>query len=549
MMRGVAMGGNLKRGLALGGSRKMAERWNLKRLTRWDVLVVVAICVAVIVLEPMLGARARKGAERRLCAANLAHIGKVMLTYAGDYEGALPRAGGPTTAWGPTHNWVALNRNVAFGLDATGNGGRASISSSFYLLVKYYEVPTSAFVCRSDKGTTEFDLEKLVGDVPTFTLARAWDFGPPGESCKHCSYSYHLPYGPFALTTSRDPNLAVAADRNPYIESPAGNWSPLALFKPDLPQFRGTDDQARAGNSRTHGLEGQNVLFLDGRVMFEKRAYCGAGDAYMGRDNIYLMSGDPRGGSPLGIVPCPGASQPGNERDSILVHDPPVFPVIRSIEVQPSTETGKSAPPDKSYLPDVHAVGDSIVMDDFESYTDDEGSRIYETWEDGWTNGTGSRVGNLQHPFAEWSIVHAGRQSMPFTYGDGGAFGYSEAQASWRTPMKLAAYGCDVLTLYVRGRAENGSGRFYVGVGDETGCIATVTHPDRQAVNATQWVAWRIPLRDFERGGVDLNRATKICIGVGDRKKPSRSGTGIIYIDDICLSKSSGAAGAGNRSE
>jgi hypothetical protein len=60
-------------------------------------------------------------------------------------------------------------------------------------------------------------------------------------------------------------------------------------------------------------------------------------------------------------------------------------------------------------------------------------------------------------------------------------------------------------------------------------------------VNATQWVVWRIPLRDFERGGVDLNRATKICIGVGDRKKPSRSGTGIIYIDDICLSKSSGA--------
>jgi hypothetical protein len=528
----------------------MAERWNLRRLTRWDVLVVVALCVAVIVLEPMLAARARKGAERRLCAANLAQIGKAMLAYAGDYEGALPRAGGPTTVWGPTHNWVALNRNVAFGLDAAGNGGRASISSSFYLLVKYYEVPTSAFICRGDKGTTEFSLEKLVGDVPTFTLARAWDFGPPGESCKHCSYSYHMPYGPFALTTSRDPALAVVADRNPYINSLAANAATLAAFKPDLPQFCGSAEQARAGNSRTHGLEGQNVLFLDGRVTFERRAYCGTGNPSMGGDNIYLVSLDRYGGSPLGIPPyLPEATQPGNEADSILVHDPPVFRAVPSIEVPPSTETGKSAPPDKSYLPDVRVAGDSVVIDDFESYTDDEGSRVYESWEDGWTNGTGSRVGNLQHPFAERSIVHTGRQSMPFTYDSGEGLGYSEAEASWKTPMNLTAYGCDLLTLYVWGRAENGSGRFYVGIGDETGCLATVTHPDPQAVNAIQWVAWRIPLRDFEHGGVDLNRATKICIGVGDRKKATRGGTGVVYIDDICLSKSSRAAGVGNRSE
>jgi hypothetical protein len=88
----------------------VAEHWNLKRLTRWDVLVVAAICVAVVLLEPMLAARARKGAERKQCAANLGQIGKAKFAYAGDYDGALPRAGGPTTAWGPTHNWVARNR-------------------------------------------------------------------------------------------------------------------------------------------------------------------------------------------------------------------------------------------------------------------------------------------------------------------------------------------------------------------------------------------------------------------------------------------------------
>jgi hypothetical protein len=427
----------------------MAERWNLKRLTRLDVLVVAAICVALVLLEPMLAARARKGAKRRLCAANLAQIGKAMFAYAGDYDGALPRAGGPTTVWGPTHNWVAPNRNAAFDLDAAGNGGRASISASFYQLVKYYEVPTSAFVCRGDQGTTEFSLEKLVGVVPSFTLARAWDFGPPGESCKHCSYSYHMPYGLFPLTTSRNPNLAVAADRNPFINSPAADAVTLAAFKPDLPRFLGTDEQARCGNSRTHGLAGQNVLFLDGRVTFEKRAYCGMGDRYGDGDNIYLVSADPEEGSPFGIIPSAGATQPGNERDSILVHDPPVFGVVPSVHVQRSTDTRKSARPDKPHLHDVRAVGDSIVVDDFESHTDDEGARIFEIWEDGWTNGTGSRAGAVQAPFAERTIVHAGQQSMPFEYDNGESPWYSEAGASWKTPMNLAAYGCDVLTLCV----------------------------------------------------------------------------------------------------
>ena len=175
----------------------MAERWNVKRLTRWDVLVVAVICVALILLEPILAARARKGAERRLCAANLAQIGKAMFAYVGDYEGALPRAGGPTTVWGPTHNWVAPNRNAAFDLDPAGNGGRASISASFYLLVKYYEVPTSAFICRGDKGTTEFNLEKLVGVVPSFTLARPGTSARPVSPASIAAIRTTCPTAPF----------------------------------------------------------------------------------------------------------------------------------------------------------------------------------------------------------------------------------------------------------------------------------------------------------------------------------------------------------------
>jgi hypothetical protein len=77
---------------------KMAERWNLKGLTRADVLVAGAVCLFLITLVPVLLAKPREQSIRQLCGANLAQIGKTMLIYANDYQKALPRANGPTTS-------------------------------------------------------------------------------------------------------------------------------------------------------------------------------------------------------------------------------------------------------------------------------------------------------------------------------------------------------------------------------------------------------------------------------------------------------------------
>ena len=150
-----------------------------------------AVCLLLIVLVPVLLAKPREQSIRRLCGASLAQIGKTMLVYANDYEGTLPRAGGSNTAWGPPPNWMALTRYQAFGLSADGQGGLATISSSFYLLVKYYETPTRLFICRGDKGTTEFKLSDLATPpAHSFELTDAWDFGPIGEAYRHCSFSY-----------------------------------------------------------------------------------------------------------------------------------------------------------------------------------------------------------------------------------------------------------------------------------------------------------------------------------------------------------------------
>jgi len=94
---------------------------------------------------------------------------------------------------------------------------------------------------------------------------------------------------------------------------------------------------------------------------------------------------------------------------------------------------------------------ESFVVDDFESYTDTEGSRIYETWVDGWTNSTGSTVGYIQAPFAERTILHGGKQSMPLDYNNTKSPFYSEAERTFDTPQDWTVNGADTLTVYFRG--------------------------------------------------------------------------------------------------
>jgi hypothetical protein len=97
-------------------------------------------------------------------------------------------------------------------------------------------------------------------------------------------------------------------------------------------------------------------------------------------------------------------------------------------------------------------TADYLIIDDFESYTDYKGSLIYETWIDGWDNGTGSTVGYLECPFAEIVIARSGRQSMPFSYDNTVSPWYSEAYRVWAEPQDWTQFGVDTLTMYFIGR-------------------------------------------------------------------------------------------------
>ena len=287
-----------------------------KGFTLVELLVVIAIIALLMgILMPAL-ARVRQLAFRMTCGTNLSGIGKAMLIYANDYEDELPRAGGKDATWGRV-DWDALDRHQAY---AGSREGSASISSCFYLLVKYAEVTPKSFLCKGDTGTTEFTLAEEDLLTTDFELIDAWDFGE--TPWDNCSYSYHYPFSKYSLTTSSEPGLAVAADRNPWLESPAADvdsakWSD---FHPDVNPYNGSTEQALKGNAISHQGDGQNVLFLDSHVNFEKRAHCSLED-----DNIYTISemaatGDARGAMPIG--PPRTNAAPANRKDSILVHDP-----------------------------------------------------------------------------------------------------------------------------------------------------------------------------------------------------------------------------------
>jgi len=272
------------------------------------IVVPAVVCLLFIgIMLPAL-AKTRQIAFRMTCATNLSGIGKAMIIYSNDYQDQFPRAGGRNSLWGGPGSvvWNARNRFQAYQMSADGAGGSATISSCFYLLTKYAEVTPKSFVCKGDSGTSEFKLSEY--NIADLQLIDLWDFGP--EPWKHCSYTYHMPFGLYALTSSFLPGVAVAADRSPWIATAKLKARNFSLFKPD-----GDIKQQRAGNSLVHKGDGQNVLFVDSHVYFEKRAYCAIND-----DNIYTFWD----GSDLrrGVPPVIG-SQPAGRLDSLLVHDPP----------------------------------------------------------------------------------------------------------------------------------------------------------------------------------------------------------------------------------
>jgi type II secretory pathway pseudopilin PulG len=282
-----------------------------KGLTLIELLVVIAVIMfATGTLTAALHG-SRQTAVRLVCETNLTGIGRAMTVFANENEGDFPRAGGPGGTWtfdGVLPSWFGgfnFDPDAAYGIwrDNEGNiisPGRATITSSLYLLVKYGILMPKRFVCKGDAGAQRLNVAWF---PPLFRdLSKIFDFGGGGSGVPFpgelVSYAYHMPNSrsssdpmSFAITDMTHPASPVCADRNPHLDKNA----------------TGGDVHA---NSAAHQGRGQNVLYKDGSVRFETTVTVG-----IEGDNIYTYGGDPNGTPPAGN----GDGFPADEKDAYLV--------------------------------------------------------------------------------------------------------------------------------------------------------------------------------------------------------------------------------------
>jgi hypothetical protein len=185
-------------------------------------------------------------------------------------------------------------------------------------------------------------------------------------------------------------------------------------------------------------------------------------------------------------------------------------------------------------------TADYLVVDDWESYNDidppNPGSNtIFAYWMDGYYTPTinGALIGNDPlPPYAERTVVHSGRQSMPYVFDITGK--YSEATLTLESPRDWTASDVKTLTIWFHGDLSNAAAPIYITIANITGTPATVSHDDSSVTQIQAWTQWDIPLQEFADKGINLTNVNTITIGIGNKTNPP-GGTGKMYFDDIGL--------------
>jgi thioredoxin len=192
---------------------------------------------------------------------------------------------------------------------------------------------------------------------------------------------------------------------------------------------------------------------------------------------------------------------------------------------------------DELLLGVIDTTEEFIVVDDFESYNDldpdePDSNRIFYTWIDGYKKPTnGSVVGYDNAPFCEVTIVHGGKQSMPFFYSNTGGAAYSEAECTFTFRKNWTRAGVKILVLYFYGTAGN-TGQLYVKVDGRK----VVYNGDAADITKPRWMQWNIELASL---GIDLRSVRKLAIGIDGTRA-----SGTLYFDDIGLYRTAPAMGA-----
>ena len=115
--------------------------------------------------------------------------------------------------------------------------------------------------------------------------------------------------------------MAVAADRNPWLDGDPDNTDQFVWDDHSKTGDAENIKKYQRGNAVGHQREGQNVLFMDNHVYFEKQPYCGIDE-----DNIYTYRDLSLPPIQMGREPVCGEdgydiTQPKLAKDSLLVNE------------------------------------------------------------------------------------------------------------------------------------------------------------------------------------------------------------------------------------
>ncbi len=174
----------------------------------------------------------------------------------------------------------------------------------------------------------------------------------------------------------------------------------------------------------------------------------------------------------------------------------------------------------------------AIAVDDMESYNDSTYS-MFDVWIDGYSTPTtnGGVVGletAANGTFGSTTILHGGKQSMPFSYNNTTAPN-SEATRTFEPAQDWTVGGAKTLVIYFRGDPANTTGQLFAKVNG-----VKVNYSGSAAIQTSIiWKQWNIDLASV--AGLNPKAVKSLTIGV------SGSGKGILYFDDVSLYKSAPA--------
>ncbi len=255
---------------------KTDERQRLRGLSLIEVAVVVVILGVILAILLVVLPGPRELSRRLVCSANVKGIGTSAKIYANDHRGR----------WDLAFDETAIGRIKYTGLIGGGRGTPVSPSRTQPSRGGRGEArelsPTRAFwqLVRSGSATVKQFICPTSSDVPdgTDNIGAYYDFA----GYENISYGFQVPFGPRATiaTEGTDNRMPLAADKGPYVDAN------IATPPPDL-GIDALPGKWRLFNSPNHSGEGQNVLFADGHVSFQKTPIVG-----IDHDNIYTISLD-----------------------------------------------------------------------------------------------------------------------------------------------------------------------------------------------------------------------------------------------------------------